>query len=453
MPTMQVKKSERKGETVKCHACGKELVLGEGGIYIVLSPHGKRRHRWCRSCYEHGAVSCRVCGDRYPNDSPVITYVDGGYVCSKPICREQLVNCDRCGVVTVRATLRRCWTCDESMCPSCFRQDQDMHYDEEEHDCDRDDDDDCTYCPCCDKTTAVSHNWPNTKSVNRFLTMDGVKSAREAGADFYAGIELETEGTEDGGCMYKASHSAKKTLADHPDCPVMYMKTDASLINDGCELVSLPATVPYHLERMPWAPILEAMRKNKCQSHDGNHCGLHIHVNKTYLGTGGALTWNTIKLVALFAKFRDELWKFSRRTDDGFCRRPNTDFCREADKIKDSTPDSFERRRSSSNTAEYRIWNWTVCSGKYSAVNIHNDRTIEIRLWRGTLNIETLLGTIEFTKLLFDIAKQSTMAQILALCWDDVVAKADAETTHAIKYINRRGLNSNVPNHSEAEEG
>lgn len=281
---MQVKKSERAGDKVRCHECGKEMTLGEGGIYIVLSPHGKRRHRWCRDCFRNRAVACEVCGDRYPEDSPALTAISGRdgrrlVVCGRVDCRDRLVSCPTCGSVTLSNRIYTCHRCDARLCDNCHMSHMDAHYENDPED--YDDYSDCTYCPCCDKTTFISHNWPNTKNVSRFLTEDGVKNPRDAGiaSMFFAGIELETEGTEGGGCMYRASRDVKKILGSHPDAPVMYMKTDASLINDGCELVTLPATLKYHQENMPWADVLGAMKRYDCQSHRGGHCGYHIPIN------------------------------------------------------------------------------------------------------------------------------------------------------------------------------
>ncbi len=455
---MQVRRSERAGEKVKCHQCGTEMTLGGGGIYIVLSPHGKRRHRWCRECYSREAVTCSVCGDRYHNDSPVLTHLiarDGQmyHVCGKPTCRERIASCPTCGANALSDRIFRCHRCNERLCDRCYHDHMDAHYSDDGDD--YDDSEDRTYCPCCDRTTFISHNWPNTKHVTRFLTEDGVKNSRDTSIAgmFFAGIELETEGTEDGGCMYRASRDVKKILESHPDAPVMYMKTDASLLNDGCELVTLPATLKYHQDTMPWEDVLNAMRRHDCQSHRGGHCGYHIHINKTYFGSGGEQTWNMIKLVALFAKFDNELWLLSRRIDDGFCRRPPRDFITHVDRIKDITTQQFDTRRGVSSSTESVVWRSTVGNGKYSAVNVSGERTVEIRLWRGTLNIETLLGTLELTKILIDMAKQYTMAQILGFSWDFVVDKARSENGNAIKYMERRGVTGNVSDYSEAQEG
>ena len=57
----------------------------------------------------------------------------------------------------------------------------------------------------------------------------------------------------------------------------------------------------------------------------------------------------------------------------------------------------------------------------YYAVNLTNSETIEIRIFRGTLNIETFKATLKFTNRIAEICKNTRAADIAKMTFEDLL--------------------------------
>ena len=60
-------------------------------------------------------------------------------------------------------------------------------------------------------------------------------------------------------------------------------------------------------------------------------------------------------------------------------------------------------------------------SARYYAVNLTNSETVEIRLWKGTLNPETFEATLRFTARLAEICKNTTAAELSKMSFEDLL--------------------------------
>ena len=58
---------------------------------------------------------------------------------------------------------------------------------------------------------------------------------------------------------------------------------------------------------------------------------------------------------------------------------------------------------------------------RYYAVNLTNSETVEIRLWKGTLNPETFEATLRFTARLAEICKNTTAAELSKMSFEDLL--------------------------------
>lgn len=54
-------------------------------------------------------------------------------------------------------------------------------------------------------------------------------------------------------------------------------------------------------------------------------------------------------------------------------------------------------------------------------MNLTNSETIEIRLWRGTLNIETFEATLKFTARLAEICKTVSAVELAKYSFEDLL--------------------------------
>ena len=58
---------------------------------------------------------------------------------------------------------------------------------------------------------------------------------------------------------------------------------------------------------------------------------------------------------------------------------------------------------------------------RYYAVNLTNSETVEIRLWKGTLNPETFEATLRFTARLAEMCKNTTAVELSKMSFEDLL--------------------------------
>ena len=198
----------------------------------------------------------------------------------------------------------------------------------------------------------------------------------------------------------------------------VHYEEDGSL-NNGFEIITQPASVSKHLEfcapKAFYDQMVKTCRAYGFLSHDARTCGLHIHLDKKFFGS--YLDSCTAKLMFLFERHWDDLKKFSRRREEGWCHR----------------------RGSSNRPVNYKAYIDEAKHGypdRYFAVNISNDNTIEIRLWRGTLNLDTLRATLKFTARLAQLAKDKTTVELAKMSFKDILG----DDPDIIAYARTRNL-------------
>jgi hypothetical protein len=226
----------------------------------------------------------------------------------------------------------------------------------------------------------------------------------------YMGVELEIDGAGE-----NAEH-AREILNFSDEEQLFYIKSDGSLTN-GLEIVTHPATLAYHMEQFPWEEITNTARALGYRSHQAGTCGLHVHVSRAALGrTHKAQELTVSRLLILIWRHWAELWKFSRRRSDNWCRQQYHET-----KVSRYGLDDAKQQ------------------GRYTALNLTNQHTIEFRLFRGTLNMTTLRATLQLVDVLLDISKTRSIAWIARSSWLDII-EAGFQHPDLMKYLDKRGL-------------
>ena len=233
------------------------------------------------------------------------------------------------------------------------------------------------------------------------------------------GVELEID------CGGQSSANAKQILevANH-DAENLYIKTDGSL-DDGMELVTHPMTLEYHMNEMPWAKVLSEALRMYYLSHRAQTCGLHVHISRLAFGcTYEQQETSIARLVFFVEKFWPELLRFSRRTQSQLNRwaaRYGMKLCPR--EVLDHAKNS--------------------CAGRYTAVNLTNSETIEIRIFRGTLKLNTLLATLQMVNHLCDVAVLLSDEDLQNMSWFDFLERINEP--ELIAYLKERRLYVNEP--------
>jgi formylmethanofuran dehydrogenase subunit E len=244
------------------------------------------------------------------------------------------------------------------------------------------------------------------------------------------GIELEVQKT-DGGSTDKAREEIKKILGDDPYQKLYFMR-DGSIGSAGFEMITQPHS-ERDLLKIDWESILSKLTKLGYRSHNGNCCGLHIHSSRSLYGdTKEEQDDNIAKVIYFYEKNFDELFKFSRRTDDHWCKP-----------YKETLKNNGYLSRLYGYTGEMSE---NVCKSivrqhrdRYQAVNVTNKNTIEFRIFRGTLCLNSFLSALDLT---FNIVRNCKN-----ISWEDVddVNKWLAGINDTTKnYIKRRNCFTEV---------
>lgn len=227
--------------------------------------------------------------------------------------------------------------------------------------------------------------------------------------ELYMGVELEID---------KAGKSDKyaKMVIDSLGREVVYCKHDGSLTNggsEGFEIVTHPCTYEYH-QRLPYENLFRQLSELGYRSHDTATCGLHVHINRDYFGKD-KLTQDLCisKLLYVFEKYWDKIALISRRDNNRYARR----FYLNKD---ESLLDMYVKSKN--------------CD-KYGVINLNHKDTVEIRVFKGTLNYQTFIVTLQFIKQITNIIKEIDIYNIQELTWNDITANFDSEL---INYINER---------------
>lgn len=242
----------------------------------------------------------------------------------------------------------------------------------------------------------------------------------------FFGIELEIDGAGE-----VDAYAQKILEVANQEEERLYAKHDGSL-SEGIELVSHPCTVDYHLNEMPWAEVMEKARQLGYRSHAAGTCGLHFHINRSAFGATEAEQEASIaRLLFIFELFWNELLKFSRRTQASIQQWARRYGLRSQPKeILDHVKSEFMGER-------------------YTAVNLTNRDTVELRSWRGTLRYNTFCATVQMVDKLVDCACYMTDDEVKNMSWTSFVA--GFTQPEIITYLKERRLYINEAFNVEQE--
>lgn len=137
-------------------------------------------------------------------------------------------------------------------------------------------------------------------------------------------------------------------------------------IGTGFEMVTQPAGLDVHAEK--FAKFLQDREmKRGMRSHEGGSCGFHVHVGREFLTQS-----QIFRMQSFINDVRNEglIKKIARRYNSGYSR-----FKPELSKFTSQNKMSSDR---------------------YEALNVSNSKTVEFRIFRGSLRYESIMAALEF---------------------------------------------------------
>lgn len=197
---------------------------------------------------------------------------------------------------------------------------------------------------------------------------------------FY-GIELEVENRDE--------RNSNGAMAEQINAPHLYFKSDGSLEN-GFEIVTHPLSFNWIQEnKNEFEVMLNDLKKWGFNSYDANTCGMHIHISKKSFGT-----WQLFRFIKFFNEYKEFIVSISQRKIEQIKKWAS---------IEDETESELIYK------AKKKCGN----SSRYCAINLQNGATIEIRIFRGTLNYASFMKNIEFVDALYNYTKESNNCTLI----------------------------------------
>ena len=326
----------------------------------------------CLDCYNNGDYHCCCdCGSYYHVDDMRYDSHNNNYVCDN-CYNDHWTTC--CG------------------CDSFINMDVESYYT---------DDDGYDYCEDCHDHGYGDSNHDNGNINDYGFKPTPVFKPNYDADNLYMGVELEVDDGDDG---YDFARWVSSNYGEN-----VYCKHDGSLSDEGVEIVSHPCVLDYHINQLGWQAISEEATNRDFRSHDTNTCGLHIHVNRTFFGDGELMLQdlNIAKLVLLVNRFwESHIIPFSRRNIDELTHWANKN---KFNVYKEDT--DLEIRDKVCKVSD---------EGRYQAINLQNDDTVEFRIFRGTLKMSTFIATLQFVDTICRFAKKIKLNDIDKTTWEDI---------------------------------
>ena len=331
----------------------------------------------CPECRDNYFFKCEDCDRHYNNDDESPNGVDYG---------DRTV-CDNC-----YANYRYCDSCDTDR-----HRDDDDHYHE--------DDNDEEY----QNSNIHSYNFKQVLIMHQ--TEDDLKNAtiiqdnqsnwsHPYAAITHLGLELEIEAKN-----ASISDGVDILLPSISD-DTLILKHDGSL-SHGFEIVSQPMTLAWAKDNFPWDSLSELARIG-FRSWNTQTCGLHVHVARDAFISPS----HQAKFIHLIMRNPSAWQPIGGRTGSHWAKYERDELYNLPEKIKG------------------RYGN-----DRYTAVNMCNRSTLEIRIFRGSLKPERVKAALEFADACVEYTRRLSI--------NEIVSKKGLSSDEFIKWVSAQ---ENYPN-------
>jgi len=213
---------------------------------------------------------------------------------------------------------------------------------------------------------------PPSRVLRRYHTAKGNEAYRVIESSWskqnhrFFGVELEVECRR--GQPGEYADKLNDALNDGNVGARCFFEEDGSLSN-GFEIITQPMGLDSHHEFWEW--LADKSLTTNLRSHDTSTCGLHVHINRDNINK---MQINKMSVFVHSPDNRNLIKAISRRYGVGYASM-------------------HEKKLGSAH-------NPSRGDPRYEAINLTNRRTIEIRIFKGSMKRESVLAAIEFTNAL-----------------------------------------------------
>ena len=373
----------------RCMECGKEFYEDDARSTYCLDSDNNILCSDCRDDY----YVCENCDCFVRQDSYIYLSDSGKIVCED--CGAEYDYCDECNnnveygtqEVNNNGTINVCSDCLDRYYTRCSRCDEyypndDMNYSDYDAYCNN------CYCDTNDDRINRWHGTDDTEKCEKQYYKGADDSTR-----FY-GIEVEMQHKD---CNGSNIHKLLDVF-DEYYLPCVYERDGSLDAESGVELISKPCPYDLIIDTIPNIRTAFARAIELGYRSDKDCCGIHIHVSRP---SDEVID----KIMLVMETFKDEIIKIARRHSTGYSA---------------FLSDSYYGRNKETKSLFY-IKKHKHNLDRYVALNITNYSTIEFRIFRGTLNVDTYLAYIEFVKNIVDLCSDKTL-ELKDITWDKIIS-------------------------------
>jgi len=164
------------------------------------------------------------------------------------------------------------------------------------------------------------------------------------------------------------------------------------------------------------------------KSHDTRTCGLHCHVSRAFFGCDtDEQDLHIAKLILLINKFwESHIITFTRRNPiqlNRWAAKPSVTI-----EENDTEADIVDKVKN------------TRYAGRYQGINLQNVETVEFRMFRGTLKLNTLLATLQFVDCICRYAKAMKLSDFYSTDWSDLFVGKETQYPELFVYLKEKEL-------------
>jgi len=209
----------------------------------------------------------------------------------------------------------------------------------------------------------------------------------------------------------------------------------------GFEMVTGYTGLDVHAEQLAFFK----QRFAGAKSHNTRTCGLHVHVCKA-----GMSLLHASKLVLFIndEKNHDLIKTIARRTESSYSvfkdKSVDKSWIKDAvrtahPETRATQPDDYERDYRNGSRKRNALRN--LNSSRYEALNFNNEKTVEFRLFKGSLKYTTIMACLEFSFISWFFARDTSQTQLTTANFLKYICLENnrRDTRHLRAYLTDKG--------------